>query len=92
MTAPSLLAGRFEVLGRLGSGSSGEVLRVRDRDTDRVVALKLLRPQGVADPAQLARAFHREFHVLATLRHPHLVAVHDHGVLDATGGEGAPLQ
>ena len=90
MAAPLLLAGRFEVLGRLGSGSSGEVLQVRDRDTDRVLALKLLRPLGIADPAQLARAFHREFHVLATLRHPHLVAVHDHGVLDASEGAGEP--
>jgi len=54
MSAPLLLAGRFEILGRLGSGASGEVLEVRDRDSGRVLALKLLRPHGVTDPARLA--------------------------------------
>ncbi|MCU0258043.1 MAG: serine/threonine-protein kinase, partial [Solirubrobacteraceae bacterium] len=87
MVAPSLLAGRFEVLGRLGAGSSGEVLRVRDRDGGREFALKLLHPRGGTDPGHLARAFHREFLVLAALRHPHLVAVHEHGVVEPSPGD-----
>jgi len=40
---PIVLAERYEVLGLLGTGGMGSVYRVRDRQLDAVVALKLVR-------------------------------------------------
>ncbi len=90
MAESRVVADRFEVLGSLGSGATGEVLRVRERGTGRELALKLLRPRGIADPVRLARALHREFQILTTLRHPHLVAVHEFGELSGDDGTACP--
>src|SRR4051812_13172383 len=43
--APPVLGGRYEVLGLLGVGGMGAVYRVRDRELDEEVALKMLRPE-----------------------------------------------
>ena len=64
---------RFELNGRLGVGGFGVVYRAYDRQEQRLVALKVLR---VRDP-DLLRAFKREFRVIADVRHPNLVAVHE---------------
>ena len=68
----------YEVLGELGRGGMGVVLRARDGRTGREVALKtLLRPQ----PEALAR-FRREAEALAALDHPGIVKVHGTGEAD----------
>ena len=77
---PSSVAGRYRVLDTLGAGGAAEVFRVEDGESGRILALKLMRPQGLADPTSLVQAFHREFEILTRLRHPHLVAVHDFGL------------
>jgi len=67
--------GGYEVIGALGAGGMGEVYRARDTKLGREVALKIL-PAGFAgDPDRIAR-FHREAHVLASLNHPHIAAIH----------------
>ncbi len=72
--------GPFELVGRLGGGSTGTVYRAIDTRLDRVVALKVLDrfPAGAdADPEPLTR-FRLEAQSLARLgRHPNLVAVHE---------------
>jgi tetratricopeptide (TPR) repeat protein len=72
--------GPYRVLGRLGRGGMGEVFAAVDRRLNRRVALKLLRP-GLDDPEALAR-FRREAELLAQVRHPNVVAVHEIGEHD----------
>ncbi len=66
----------YELLSKLGSGSYGDVWRVRDLALERQVALKILHP-GVADDAQAIRDFRREARVAAQLSHPSIVPIYD---------------
>ena len=72
-----IVAGRFEVLERAGSGSSATVFRARDHVTGLEVALKVLSPNH-----QNIDRFLREGRVLAELRHPAIVRYVDHGTTE----------
>ena len=79
--APADLAADFpqlEILELLGEGGMGIVYRARQRDLDRHVALKILRPHGAED-GSFAERFMREARALAKLSHPGIVSVHDFG-------------
>ena len=67
--------GPFEVLGELGRGGMGIVLRARDTRLGRVVALKILPEAFVGHPERLAR-FDREAQVLAALNHPNIAQIY----------------
>lgn len=70
---------RYEVLATLGEGSQGTVYLVRDRAGKLgEKALKLLRAERPS--ADAVSRLQREFRILALLRHPGLVRVHDFGV------------
>jgi Tol biopolymer transport system component len=56
----------------------GEVYRARDPRLERDVALKVLPGNAAADPEQLAR-LQREARAVASLNHPHILAVYDIG-------------
>jgi len=78
---PEEIAGAFpqlEILEVLGRGGMGVVYKARQRDLDRVVALKILPEECASDPT-FAERFEREARVLARLSHPNVVAVHDAG-------------
>jgi eukaryotic-like serine/threonine-protein kinase len=75
-----MFAGRYEIQSRLGSGGMAEVLLARDRGLGRLVALKLLAP-SLADPTLVER-FRREATAIASLNHPNVVVIYDHGVAD----------
>jgi serine/threonine-protein kinase len=79
------LAGRYAVEGTLGQGAFGTVYRARDRELDRVVAVKVLRAD-VTNPEVRAR-FEREAKLAASVEHPNVVRLLDHGRLDG----GAPF-
>lgn len=64
---------RFRIEGRLGSGTSGDVFRVRDERLGTVVALKTLHK---SDPAAIYR-FKKEFRALADVNHPNLVQLYE---------------
>jgi serine/threonine protein kinase len=74
------LGGRFELLDRVGVGGGAVVVRARDRQLHRLVAVKLLRSR---DP-DLQRRFAQESEVLASLDHPAIVRVLAH---DSDGEE-----
>jgi serine/threonine protein kinase len=81
---PEKLADSFpqlEVLELIGQGGMGAVYRARQPTLDRTVALKILAPHLVQDPA-FAERFSREARTLARLSHPHIVSIHDFGEAD----------
>jgi predicted nucleic acid-binding Zn-ribbon protein len=72
------IADRYEVEGLLGAGAFADVYRARDRDvTDHVVALKILRAPA-ADPQSVHTAL-RELQLIASVFHPSVVQLKDHG-------------
>lgn len=75
------LPARYELLSRIASGGCGDVLRVRDVEIDRVLAMKVLRPEHVGSSSMQERFLH-ESQITAQLQHPGIVAVHDRGRLD----------
>jgi len=80
-----LLAGRYRVLERLGSGGMATVHRARDERLERDVAVKVLLPNLAGDPATAAR-FEREARSLAASTHPGVVAVFDVDAGDPQAG------
>lgn len=70
--------GRYEILEEIGRGGMGIVYRARQQDLGRDVALKLVRPDRVADPETFAR-FQREARAAAHVNDPGLVAIHEAG-------------
>ena len=69
-------------MGQLGRGGMAVVHRVRDRSSGQELALKQLLPAHGGDQrGTVAALFEREFQTLAQLRHPHVIAVYDYGLL-----------
>ena len=69
--------GGYAVLNLIGQGASGIVLRARQPETDRIVALKVL-GSGVWNPSALSR-FRREVRLLGRLEHPCIARVYGAG-------------
>jgi tRNA A-37 threonylcarbamoyl transferase component Bud32 len=69
---------QLEILELLGQGGMGAVYKARQPGLDRFVALKILPPEAVRDPA-FAERFSREARALAKLNHPNIVSVYDSG-------------
>jgi eukaryotic-like serine/threonine-protein kinase len=82
----SVVAGRYELLARIGQGATGTVWRARDLVLDRDVAVKEVRlPELMSDRDQaiLRERTLREARVSAKLNHPAVVTVHD--VIESSG-------
>lgn len=79
MERGELIAGRYELVKRLGRGGMGEVWAARDRTLHRDVALKLLDLDGAIHP-DLPQRFEREAVAAAQINHPNVVSLHDRGV------------
>lgn len=71
--------GRYAVLGTLGHGGMGTVLKAYDEGLDRAVAVKLLRPEMTERHALRLK---REAQALAKLSHPNVVHVYEVGRAD----------
>ncbi|MCC7015008.1 MAG: serine/threonine protein kinase [Planctomycetes bacterium] len=69
---------RLELLALVGEGGMGAVYKARDKELERVVALKILTVQE-GERAQFDERFAREARALARLAHPNIAGVHDHG-------------
>ncbi|MGE0708048.1 MAG: serine/threonine-protein kinase [Planctomycetota bacterium] len=75
--------GRYEVLGELGRGGMGVVVRARNPVLGHEVALKVLVQARAARPDQRTR-FLREGRAVARIQHPGVVNVLDAGEVDGT--------
>jgi serine/threonine protein kinase len=72
---------QLEILELIGRGGMGAVYKARQKELDRIVALKIL-PPGIGDDAAFAERFAREARALARLNHPGIVTIHDFGRAD----------
>ena len=79
MSADLILAGRYRLIAKLGSGGMGSVWRAHDQTLNAEVAVKLLEPEFVASSEATAR-FRREAQAAAAIRSTHVVQILDHGV------------
>lgn len=70
--------GRFRFTGKLGAGAMGAVYRGVDEDSGAVVAVKLLKKEGVPSPKALRR-FRKEARLLAELTTPGIARFIDAG-------------
>lgn len=88
LTRGVLLGDRYRLGERVATGGMGAVWRGTDVLLEREVAVKVLLPSLVADPEFTAR-FRAEARMLAALRHPGVVPVHDVG--QATLDDGSQV-
>ena len=71
----------LEIQQLLGQGGMGAVYKVRQKELDRIAALKVL-PGEMAADAGFTERFLREARLLASLSHPHIVTVYEFGQRD----------
>jgi hypothetical protein len=78
---PGEKVGRFEVLGRIGSGGMGVVFSAFDRSLNRKVALKLLRSpkDSGLSVSDAQKRLMREAQAMAQISHPNVISVYDVG-------------
>jgi hypothetical protein len=74
------LGADYEILDEVGGGGMGVVYRARDRALDRLVAIKIVRPDLTT--AAAAERFLHEARLLASFRHPNIIPVHRAGEAD----------
>src|SRR5438270_327708 len=71
-----VLGGRFEILEMLGIGGMGAVYKAHDRDIDRVIALKCIRPELAKDP-EIAQRFTQELLLARQIAHKNVIRIFD---------------
>ncbi len=75
--------GKYKLLERLGRGGMAEVYKAHHPKLGRTVAIKILHGY-LAEGEDFLGRFEREARAVATLRHPHIVQIHDFDVDNAT--------
>jgi serine/threonine-protein kinase len=73
---PGATLGSYRLEALLGEGGMGQVFVATHRTLGRRVAIKVLKAELAADPAQVSR-FVQEAQAVNRVRHPNIVEVHD---------------
>ncbi len=71
--------GAYEILGFIATGGMGTVYRAKNRVTEELRALKVMRTELASRP-DFVKRFFREAKLAASLQHPHLVKVFEPGM------------
>jgi eukaryotic-like serine/threonine-protein kinase len=71
-----LIGARYEIMALLGEGGMGAVYKALDREVERTVALKLIRPELASNPAILAR-FKQELLTAHQVTHKNVIRIYD---------------
>ncbi|MBL1079905.1 protein kinase [Nocardia sp. 2] len=77
---PQVVDGRYEVLGKIGSGGMGQVHEGFDQHLKRRIAVKFTNPSLDDDPDWTKR-FIREAELMASISHPGMPVIHDAGIV-----------
>jgi tetratricopeptide (TPR) repeat protein len=78
LASGTVFAGRYEILGLIGRGGMGSVYSVRDRELDKVIALKTIRSAGEVDSVAIQR-FKQELVLARRITHKNVVRIYDLG-------------
>lgn len=81
-----VLANRYEILEKIGTGGMGNVFKAHDRRLDRIVAIKVLKMEYNEDN-NFIRKFKRESLAAASISHPNIVSIYDVGSEKIDGEE-----
>jgi Tol biopolymer transport system component/tRNA A-37 threonylcarbamoyl transferase component Bud32 len=68
--------GHFSLLEKIGEGGMGRVYKARDKNLDRLVAIKVLAEGRTSDASQRSR-FIQEAKAASALNHPHIITIHE---------------
>ena len=71
-----VLAGRYQILKVLGEGGMGAVYQARDREVDRTVAIKVIRPELSGHP-EILRRFKQELILARQVTHRNVIRIFD---------------
>ena len=74
----TVLGSRYEILELLGEGGMGAVYKAADHEVDRIVALKVIRPEMASNPEILAR-FKQELLLSSQVTHRNVIRIYDLG-------------
>ena len=74
----TIIAERYEILGKIGTGGMADVYKAKDHKLNRFVAVKVLKPEFREDTTFI-RKFRSEAQAAAGLTHPNIVNVFDVG-------------
>src|SRR5579863_829851 len=72
----TILANRYEILSVLGTGGMGSVYKAKDLELDRLVALKVIRPELARNTAIVER-FKQELRLSHKVTHRNVVRLYD---------------
>ena len=76
-----ILGERYEIISRIGSGGMADVYKAKDHKLNRMVAVKVLKPEFREDKTFI-RKFRTEAQAAAGLSHPNIVKIYDMGFSD----------
>jgi len=72
-----LTLGAYRLLELLGAGGMGQVFKARHLRLNRLVALKIIRPERLLQNPEAIRRFEREARSAAHLKHQNIVIIYD---------------
>jgi serine/threonine protein kinase len=76
----AVIADRYEIQDVLGVGGTGIVYRALDRTLDEIIAIKMLRPELLADDPRAREELKQELRLTRRVSHRNIVRTHDFGV------------
>lgn len=76
--AKNVIAGRYELIEKIGDGGMAVVYKAKCRVLNRLVAIKILKPEFIEDE-KFIKNFRKESLAAASLSHPNIVSIYDVG-------------
>lgn len=76
----AIIADKYQIISLIGEGGVGVVYKAHHKFLDKLVAIKLLRPEYASDAVVVSR-FRREAQAADSLKHPNIAATYDYGIL-----------